>query len=311
MVCRRAMLAEASEVTPTALPYLIAAYGAPTVLFFAGLLIMSRNGLHQGDPLAGLGFMLVLNRLLKEPLLQQLISKLDLRAFYFDDGHVGGDVMDVYRFFRAFNDAGAKYGIVVNIAKCGLYRRFPDMRDHEFPPEVRVRHFNELVVLGAPCGDRASANKFIMDRLPKWKQLLNSVVSMQNKHAAINILVQCIAGARTQYLARALGSLPAWEAVDAAVTAAGIELLMLQTATPATIRQMTLAARSGGIGIRMTAPFADMANIVAIQRSLEGCYDPTSTILGPDAVKLLTVSARPLATRLGDAAPQGAAARFC
>ena len=66
----------------------MACYGVTSWLKFGEATIASATGLHQGDPLAGLLFCLVLKPVVDA--IEEEVPSLALNAWYLDDGHAIG-----------------------------------------------------------------------------------------------------------------------------------------------------------------------------------------------------------------------------
>ena len=77
------MLQAISDVIPELYPFVHAAYGRPSSLFHGEATIFSQEGVQQGDPLGPMLFCLTIHPMLKN-------LKSELRAFYLDDGTLGG-----------------------------------------------------------------------------------------------------------------------------------------------------------------------------------------------------------------------------
>ena len=78
-----------------------------------GSIILSEEGVQQGDPLGSLLFCLTLH-----PLLFQLQS--ELKIFYLDDGMVGGSTETVLHDFHYLESGVAELGIHLNQSKLEL-----------------------------------------------------------------------------------------------------------------------------------------------------------------------------------------------
>ena len=89
------MLQAVSEVVPELYSFVHAAYGSPTSLFHRESIILSQEGVQQGDPLGPMLFCMTIH-----PMLQNL--KSDLRAFYLDDGTLGGTSSDIIQDLHAY-----------------------------------------------------------------------------------------------------------------------------------------------------------------------------------------------------------------
>ena len=93
-------------------------YDQPSNLYFGTNLIVSENGVQQGDPLGPMLFALAL-----QPLLIQLhegisAQGLQLAYSYLDDLILAGDQQEVAGAFHSFKSAADKIGLKFNTAKC-------------------------------------------------------------------------------------------------------------------------------------------------------------------------------------------------
>ena len=82
------MLEQVASLFPECLAWAITCYGATSWLKFGEAIIASATGLHQGDPLAGLLFCLVLKLVVDS--IEEEVPSLILNGWYLDDGHITG-----------------------------------------------------------------------------------------------------------------------------------------------------------------------------------------------------------------------------
>ena len=90
-------------------------YSHPSHLYTGKLIILSREGTTQGDPLAmamyGIAILHLRSRLYENSLTQK---------WYADDGSVVGKLNDIRALFDNLTQLGSKYGYLVNPPKCQL-----------------------------------------------------------------------------------------------------------------------------------------------------------------------------------------------
>ena len=117
-VNRQAFLKQCRENFPGLSRWAEWCYDQPSNLYFGTNLIVSENGVQQGDPLGPMLFALAL-----QPLLIQLhegisAQGLQLAYSYLDDLILAGDQQEVAGAFHSFKSAADKIGLKFNTAKC-------------------------------------------------------------------------------------------------------------------------------------------------------------------------------------------------
>ena len=84
---------EVEEHFPDCLKWVLSSYGVEAELVLGENIILSREGFHQGDPLAGLLFSLVLQPIIDK--IQSEIPSLKFNGWYLDDGCLVGRKEDL------------------------------------------------------------------------------------------------------------------------------------------------------------------------------------------------------------------------
>jgi hypothetical protein len=112
-VRRDAVLDAVSLHQPNLLPFVISAYGAPSLLWSGEASISSAEGVQQGDPLGPLLFCLALH----DPL-QNL--KSEFISGYLDDVGLGDSAKTVIQDIAYFEKAAESIGLHLNHAKCEI-----------------------------------------------------------------------------------------------------------------------------------------------------------------------------------------------
>ena len=108
------MLDEVAAEFPECLAWATTCYGAPSWLKFGPSAISSVSGLHQGDPLAGLLFCLVLRRVVDS--IETEVSTLILNAWYLDDGHIIGSKEELAKVVDIIVREGEPRGLTLSRA---------------------------------------------------------------------------------------------------------------------------------------------------------------------------------------------------
>ena len=146
-IYREKVLAAASEHLPSLIKYVHSSYGASSFLAFGDHLLLSEEGVQQGDPLGPLLFCLAVL-----PVVKRLSSPLNL--WYLDDGTLGGSPSQVLADFKLIKSEGIHMGLQVNAGKCEVVdlNGCCDLPCFENVQQVDVTN---LTPLGAPLGSQA------------------------------------------------------------------------------------------------------------------------------------------------------------
>ena len=110
---RDKMLEAVLEYAPDLFPFVHSPYERPSSLFCGDGILMSEEGVQQGDPLGPLLFCLTIH-----PMVQQL--KSEFRVFYLDDGTVGSSMQDVFWDLDLVERMAPDLGLQLNCSKSEL-----------------------------------------------------------------------------------------------------------------------------------------------------------------------------------------------
>ena len=112
---RSTFLKEVIKRIKIAAPFIDAAYSKCSFLFFNNEIILSDEGVQQGDPLGPLIFCLAL---------QSVIDKLTcpLNLWYMDDGIIGGTSDAVLKDISTLEQEASKIGLALNRSKCEVFQ---------------------------------------------------------------------------------------------------------------------------------------------------------------------------------------------
>ena len=110
---RDAILFAVQDKLPNIFNFCRLAYAQPSLLVFGDFIILSQEGIQQGDPLGPLLFCLTV-----QPLLLSLQSSLTVG--FMDDVTLGGPETTVARDVQLIQSMGVSLGLHLNTAKCEL-----------------------------------------------------------------------------------------------------------------------------------------------------------------------------------------------
>ena len=148
---RDVMLSKVKELRPKIFNYVWQAYSSQTNLTFGEDIVLSREGVQQGDPLGPFLFALGIADLTRE-------CTSEFNCWYLDDGTIGGTVAQVLEDYDKILAAGNSLGLAVNPSKTELLLVKPvhlnpnDVLDqfNQLTPGIKLIKEEDLTLLGAP-----------------------------------------------------------------------------------------------------------------------------------------------------------------
>ena len=135
-------------------------YAQTSSLFCRDRVVKSSEGVQQGDPLGPLLFCLTIH-----PMVEKLRS--ELRAFYLDDGTLGGNLEDALCDFHLVEKEAVDIGLHLNRSKSELLCEDPITRDQMLKagPSLQVIGIDQAEILGAPVGSTRSVDVVLEERV--------------------------------------------------------------------------------------------------------------------------------------------------
>ena len=266
-ICSRLKMLLAAQVhCPIIYPYLVSAYANRTDLHFGDIVISSEAGVQQGDPLATLGFTLVLAEACSR-VPAPLHDNLDLEAWFADDSNIGGDIDHVVAFFNALEALGPEFGFEFRRDKFHVYCH-PSLQAEaaERFSTTNVAILEEVNTLGAPAGSQAYTDLFARRLVDAAKLTFNRIAEMPNMHRSASVLAFCGRGLATHLCRSSLPNTDILRELDSAFldTASTIYGKPL---TDVVSQQLGKRYTAGGCGYRPIAPFAKVAYLASEQET--------------------------------------------
>ena len=241
---------------PSIATILINCYRAPTDLFIDGDVILSQEGITQGDPLA-----MPMYALATVPLIKRLTPTVK-QTWYADDAAATGKIASLRTWWDEISRLGPSYGYYANGSKTWLVTKEEFKSEAE---EVFADTSVQITVegrphLGAPLGCTAYASQFVCQKVQQWStelRALSEIASIQ-PHAAFAALTHGLSS-KWSYVTRTTPSIGhLLQPLDAILRSTLIPNL---TGRPPPndidLRLFALPVRLGGLGITPPSVYVD------------------------------------------------------
>jgi hypothetical protein len=277
-VDRSAILAAARRVVPSLAPWMDFCYRSQSHLVLGDRRIASARGVQQGDPLGPLLFSLAIHDAVlqaRNSTEQLFPRKLDIVAFYLDDGVIAGDVEAVRSFCAAFEQVAASVGLRLSVGKCEAVPAAgaatsisPDLF-----PGWRWLPGGGIKLLGAPIGSAAFCAELTAKRVAKAEELLSTLCTYSHTQGALLLLRHCASFSKLVYTSRTVPPAFHREALTAFQGAlrSSLEKWLGDKLPDHCWALAQLGISHGGLGVRDPARHAPAAYLGSLHQSRELC----------------------------------------
>ena len=268
---RSAFLTEVMEKCPQIYPMMRQGYGFDSPIYYGANKLLSRTGLHQGDPLASLAFSVAIN-----PIISSISSEFNV--WYLDDGTFGGGVGQALEDLRTLEQSFASIGLHLNPMKSEVTvlgaLSAPDYdlvvsSVRQVVPSIVETPLNTLSLLGSSLGVEG-LNESLAQCSDKVNLMCHRVKNL-DAHWALFFLTRYVSAPRVNYVLR---TSPAYtkpsllQSIDTIVRDALISCTNVEFSSDAW-KQASLPLRFGGLGVRSVADLALPCYISSFKASLE------------------------------------------
>ena len=254
-------------------------YGESTHLFYDHGHLVSEEGVQQGDPLGPFLFSLALKSLTEE--IHAACPRLNLHAWYLDDGVVGGHVEDVLRACEIVQARAGELGLELNLAKCEVifgkrprYDPFPlpvVLQDGSVAKHGYKRLYMDVDggfdLLGTPIGSDRFVDDYVEHKvLKRCLAAFAAVETLEDPHVAYCLLRSTCGFSRLVHILRTVPPTQAHKgarAFDAALSKAARTCLRVPVKGPVW-DQACLSVAQGGLGFRLTSIHRSAAYIASV-----------------------------------------------
>ena len=256
---RDQILTKVKELVPMLYPMVWQSYATASNLYFNGdNIILSKEGVQQGDPLGPFLFSLGIADLMKS-------CTSEFSAWYLDDGTLGGNADTIEADFQRIQEASDSLGLQINQSKCEVF--FTNKADQQtntetlttlqrIAPDIKPIDEKNLTLLGAPILTQAGEGVFRL-KLHQLQLMVERLVQI-DAHDAIFLLRHCFAIPKLMYFLR---SAPSFKFKDVLKDydehlRLGLENILNVQLDEESWVQSTLPVSKGGLGIRLASDLA-------------------------------------------------------
>ncbi|XP_026395904.1 uncharacterized protein LOC113290525 [Papaver somniferum] len=215
MVCRSHLIKEVRLQYPGISRWVEFCYLRPTKLYYDQFILSYAFGVQKGDPLGPLLFALTLH-----PLVKTIASscKLDLHAWYLDDGAIIGDTIEVAKALRIIEIEGPGRGLHININKTEVFCPSIDPRsiaDGVFPLDIGGPS-NGVKLLGGPSVslDLNFISDTMLSRVNKIVQLMSVIKKLKDPQSEMLLHRNCTGVSRLYFAMRTTNHASLHQATD-------------------------------------------------------------------------------------------------
>ena len=278
---RDKMLTAVRERAPEIYPLVHSAYSAHSALFFGGESLQSAEGIQQGDPLGPLLFCLTVHDTI-------LDLHSTFRAFYLDDGTLGGSVEEVLQDLAFVERAAAELGLHLNHDKSELICTNSSTREAvlSVAPRLRPVDSGAATLLGSPIGSATEVDNTIRSKR-EFLKVMGDRLQYLHPHDALCLLRHAFALPKMLYVLRTSpcflsSELENFDLLLRSLLGSITNLNLLDN--DAAWTQASLPVWSGGLGIRSVTQLAPSAFLASAagSSSLVSQLLPSTLRLVPD-----------------------------
>ena len=267
------MLIAVKDSIPELFRFVHSVYAQTSSLFCRDRVVKSSEGVQQGDPLGPLLFCLTIH-----PMVEKLRS--ELRAFYLDDGTLGGNLEDALCDFHLVEKEAVDIGLHLNRSKSELLCEDPITRNQMLKavPGLQMIGIDQAEILGAPVGSTRSVDVVLEERV-RLLGLLGERLRLLQAQDALLLLRHSFTIPKVLHVLRSSPCFTSTHLCDFDDLLRDILSDMINVTLKPGLAwlQASLPVHAGGIGIRSTAQLAPSAYLA----SAAGCTNLVQQIPPP------------------------------
>ncbi len=269
---RGTALQEVQQHLPEMLQWVLTSYGYDSVLLFGEEdIIISTRGFHQGDPVAGLLFALLLQPIVL--LIQAEVPGLDLNSWFYDDGVLVGTLEELQQVADILMREGPARGLFLSTAatvrapdqpKSTVWRPAGPPGQAELDPLQRgIPPVQEegIILLGAPIGSEVFVRRALQEKVAKVRTVTELLPSIQDPHTEYKLLQNCLGLPKVMFNLRAADTTGHTELLQDfdTVTRTALDRILGLPVTDLQWSQAVLPVSMGGLGLRRAEDHAAAA----------------------------------------------------
>jgi hypothetical protein len=266
-VDRHQMFVATRKHVPEMSAFVESCYRLPPPLYTErGDVILSSQGVQQGDPLGPVLFSLVLHQVIEK--LKSL--ELDFNHWYLDDGVIIGSYDQVKKAIDILMEIGPKFGLFLNLKKSELW--WPSIITEKlmtFPADIERVSGSGVELLGCPLGDASFANNYVAKKLVAFEADLDRIASIEHSQYEFLLLKYCAGIPRFIWCLRSRCPFEIREAIIRfdVLLDRGLQRIWGTGIKGIQRRFIALPTRQGGFGIPIAVNIASAAYLGSLAQS--------------------------------------------
>ena len=257
------MLSAVLDLAPEIYQFVYSAYSAPSSLYWGDKILLSQEGIQQGDPLGPLLFCLAIFRIQS-----RLVSQL--RLLYLDDITLGGSLVQIEHDLQVIEEESSDLGLILNHRKseiiCGDSETHRSLQP--LIPGAKLVSPSDATLLGSSVGDIFSISSTISEKTSLLKTMGGRLQHL-SAHDAILLRHSCAIPKLLHILRTSPCFIsPALKAYDEELRSilSAITNIHLEADSPSW-SQATLPVSYGGLGVRSAVQLSTSAFLASIAAS--------------------------------------------
>ena len=277
-VDRATMFREVRNLFPELAKWIEITYGHQAELIFGEAIILSCQGVHQGDPLACLLFAVVLHPIIKR--IAEEVPDLLLNGWFVDDGGGAGRLGDLSRMVDIILQDGPAKGLVLSTAsttprgkepKSTIWCPYLAHPTLDPLPGLGIRRILEsgMTLLGSPIGSSSFVQSRVLEKIEAVKNITTHLPLIQDPHSEFSLLRSCFSLPKMMYLLRTTvpsHNLDSWQLFDSMIRDTLTHILG-SAVDNVQWSQAQLPVAMGGLGLRSAKDHAAGAYITSVLSS--------------------------------------------
>ena len=268
-VDRSTMLAQVARLLPESLAWAVSCYGTPSLLQFGSSTLSSSTGVQQGDPYVGAAFALTLQLVIDA--IQEQLPRLDVHAWFHDDGSAVGTLDELQALVDIVRRIGPAMGFNLNPDKSSIWCPQALGPGEPDPLQRGIKRVEDsgIKLLGSPVGSSDFTKRFLEAKVEKVRSLTAELHSLQHPQLEFVLLRSCLALPKIVFLLRTTNTSTFTSTLQDfdSITREGLGRILGGPIIAQGWEQAKLPVGMGGLGLRSAEDHSEAAYACSLTSS--------------------------------------------